>query len=346
MRWFGVAVVIMAIAVAGCGTSPMRDPAPTLTVAGYVVPWDARSLAAVGWGAVTAVSPVWFQPTDDGGLVYASPEAEASVAAVAKEASSRDLDVVPSISNFRNGSWDGALIRTIITDPGLRERHIAAIVDLARSHGWPGIDLDYESLPATSRAVYSTFVRELATALHGAGARLSVTVHAKTSEPGGWSGAQAQDWRALGESADQIRVMAYDYSSANSPPGTIAPRRWVDQVVKLAVALVAPDRVVLGVGTYGYDWTAGESDGVAVQWADVQDLVRNRGGQERWDAETASPSLQYTDGQGRRHVVWYESARSLSAKIDIARHYGVTQVVLWRLGGEDPGIWNVLRSAR
>jgi len=253
--------------------------------------------------------------------------------------------VIPTISNFRNDIWDGDLIRTIISDRRLRERHISAIVDLVRANAWPGIDIDYESLPAASRAAYSAFVRDLAIAVHSEGARLTITVHAKTSEPGTWSGAQAQDWRALGQSADQVRVMAYDYSSADSPPGAIAPLSWVEQVLRLAVTRVPRERIVLGLGTYGYDWAA-RRPGLPLQWADVQDLDSKPGVEKRWDAATESPWLRYSDGQGSSHTVWYENARSAARKIDAARRLGVTRVVLWRLGGEDPAIWDVLRSAR
>jgi spore germination protein len=140
-------------------------------------------------------------------------------------------------------------------------------------------------------------------------------------------------------------VMAYDYSYSTSPPGPIAPPSWVDRVLRLATRSVSSDRIVLGLPTYGYDWAAGAA-GVPVQWADVQAIAKGRALPQQWDAGHSSPWLRYTDAQSHRHIVWYENARSLAAKLAIAQRHGVSRVVLWRLGGEDPDIWTTLRSAR
>jgi spore germination protein len=339
-----VLVILSAVAMTVSCRGPAPRPPGWTTVAGYLVPWDSRSRASAADGVLTELSPVWYRPTKSAEVVYASDEAEQSVPNIEAEASARGLRLIPTISNSRYHRRDGALIDAIIDDPRARSRHVAAIVDLVRSHGWDGIDIDYESLPATARDAYSRFVRDLASALHAVHARLSVTLHAKTSEPGSWRGAQAQDWRAIGASADQVRVMAYDHATSDSSPGSIAPRGWVDEVLTFAVATIPRDRVVLGLATYGYDWPAGRS-GTDLQWADVQDVAAKREARQRWDDAAQSPWLKYIDDRGRHHTVWFENARSLALKLDTARRYSIAGVVVWRLGGEDPGIWDALRSA-
>lgn len=344
---------IMAAGV-GCGRSttaattesaPRAPAAAAFTVAGYLVPWDPRSRVGAGQGVLAEVNPVWFQPTETGAVGYASPSARSSAPAITADAAARGVRVAPSISNFRDNRWDGALIARLIVDPAGRAHHIAAITGLVRAGHWPGIDIDYESLPASSRSAFSAFVTELAAALHRLPAKLSVTVHAKTAEPGDWSGAQAQDWRAIGAAADQVRVMAYDYSQASTGPGPIAPTSWVARVLRLATRLVPLDRIALGVPTYGYDWRSG-ADGVPLQWAGVNALTRTRGVSPKWDPASSEPWLRYRDTSGREHTVWYDDARSLGAELDLARRAGVTKIVLWYVGGEDPAIWPILRATR
>ena len=335
-----VLLVTALTACTGSSVGPDTGP-PSLHVAGYVVPWDRRSDPAVGARVLDEVSPVWFQPTESGTVEYASEQARASDA----NFGAAGLPVMPSISNFRGGAWDGELVAGLVSDPQRRSAHVAAIVALVHSHGWSGVDIDYESLPASSRTDFSAFLTELAHALHAVPARLSVTVHAKTVEPGGWPGAQAQDWHAIGAAADEVRVMAYDYSHSASPPGPIAPPSWVDMVLTLAAKSVPLDKITLGLATYGYDWID-DANGTPMQWVDVQAVAQTRGAPLEWDDHTSSPWLRYTDEQGRGHTVWYEDARSLDAKLDIARHHNVRRVVLWRLGGEDPSVWAVLHAAR
>jgi spore germination protein YaaH len=47
---------------------------------------------------------------------------------------------------------------------------------------YDGIDVDYEDLEANDRDAYSTFLRELAAAVHAAGKILTSTVHPKVSD--------------------------------------------------------------------------------------------------------------------------------------------------------------------
>jgi spore germination protein YaaH len=331
VRWL---VMLLALLVTGPGA-----PAARAEVAAYLVAWDPRSRVPATGGVLTEANPVWFRPAADGALV---PTADpAAVARVESDAAARGVAVAPSIANVEDGRWQGDLVAAIVADPGRRSAHVAAIVDLVRARHWPGIDIDYESLPAGARAAYSAFVAELAAALHRVPATLSVTVHAKTAEPGDWAGARAQDWHAIGAAADEVRVMAYDYSQEDSPPGPIAPPDWVGRVLKLATASIPAGRVVLGVPTYGYDWTAG-AGAVPVQWADATATARAHGVTPARDA--TEPWYAYVDSRGRHHTVWYEDARSLAAKLAVAKRYGVTRLVLWRLGGEDPAIWSTLRE--
>jgi spore germination protein len=344
-RLFGLSAPALIVALVACAvptSAPDTDAsAQGLRAAAYLVPWDPRSQPGAGAAVLAEVSPVWYQPTESGGVAFASEQAKRSETTV----EIGEAALTPSISNFRQSRWDGQLVARLVADPTRRSAHVAAIVDLVRSKRWPGIDIDYESLPASSRAAYSAFIAELAAALHRVPARLSVTLHAKTAEPGGWPGARAQDWRAIGAAADEVRVMAYDFSSAGSPPGPIAPPEWVEKVLVLATSLMPRKRIMLGLPTYGYDWTA-KAKGRAVQWADVQAIAQTHAATPRWDETSSAPSLRYTDSQGRPHTVWYEDARSLAAKLDLAKRHGVTRVVLWRLGGEDPDVWPALRAPR
>lgn len=338
--------LLLAVTVACSGDGGEPEASPALVVAGYFAPWDPRGRAALDRPPteLEELSPVWYQPTDAGALTFTGQQARADARRHAAEPLGRGARLVPSVSNFRDGRWDGDLVAGILDDPGTCRRHIEALVDAALQPGVGGVDLDYESLDAGHRRAYSSFVRDLGEALHREGRTLTVTVHAKTSEPGGWSGARAQDWAALGEVADQVRIMAYDRHWRDSEPGPVAPLKWVDDVVRFARGEVPADKIVLGVATYGYDWAAGRP-GDDLVWEDATALAESRGVASRWDDESASPWFSYTDQEGRRHEVWYEDAGSLEVKVELARRYGLGGVVIWRVGGEDPAIWEVLGEA-
>lgn len=293
--------------------------------------------------AVDVVSPVWYQPTDSGDLVFASNEADAQASRRGADPETSSGALIPSVSNFRDGHWDGDLVASILADSDRRQRHVEALVEAANKPGVAGIDLDYESLPAESRSAFSEFVRELAAALDAVDRRLTVTVHAKIEEPGTSPAAQAQDWRAIAAAADEVRIMAYDHSWSESEPGPVAPLPWVEEVLRFATQQMPPEKVSLGLATYGYDWPEGRP-GDDVAWADAREILAEHDVDEVWDEDAAAPWFTYTDASGTERTVWYENARSLQAKIDLARQYEVGSVFIWKAGGEDPAIWAVLEE--
>ena len=154
----------------------------------------------------------------------------------------------------------------------------------------------------------------------------------------------AQDWQALGASADEIRVMAYDHATEETAPGPIAPLPWVERVLQLAVNEIPRDKILLGLGAYGYDCT-NRADGTSVQWADAERIAQDHAANIVWDANSSSPWFSYSESHGERYTIWYENARSLQAKINLARQYQIVGVFIWRLGGEDPALWDALRHA-
>jgi GH18 family chitinase len=209
------------------------------------------------------------------------------------------------------------------------------------TNGFDGIDIDYESLHAVDRAAFSQFLRQLGSALHQQHKLLSVDVHPKTAEPGDWDGPQAQDWAVIGQVADEVRLLTYDYSYDGSAPGPIAPPAWMASVVQFAVSVMPPQKVILGIPLYGYDWVGTRATEVA--WQDTQALRTRAGATPSYD--TATQSLHFTYlADSEPHQVWYEDATTTSSKLDLVARYGLGGASFWHLGGEDPAVWAVVQQ--
>ena len=68
-------------------------------------------------------------------------------------------------------------------------------------------------------------------------------------------------------------------------------------------------------------------------------------------AKTArNPYAVYTDESGARYKVWYEDARSIADKYDLAQMFGITGVSFWRLGNiptyESYDLWTAVQAER
>jgi spore germination protein len=317
-------------------------------VIAYVAYWDQRpgfASAERHLDTLSAVSPWWYSVDYTGEVVPQHAGVTDIDANTVGRFSSKGIRVMPTISNHRDGRWDDHVVEQVLADPGSTAKHIRSIVDLVVRAGYVGIDIDYENLPAASRVQFSDFLRDLSAALHRNRKLLSVSVHPKTSDQGSDERNVAQDYRAIGAAADEFRIMTYDYHWATSRPGPVAPAGWVDQVIAYTLRHVPREKVIMGIPLFGYDWVNGGA-AEPVTWDQVQALLRTHQVAVTHDNTSKASWFTYMDRDRRQHTVWFDDTDGMAAKLRLARAYGIAGVFLWRLGGESPEMWRLLRLNR
>lgn len=312
----------------------------------YVSAWLPNSFDAVNRQSfeqnadiLDEVSPFWYQTDSRGNLYYGSDARDQTLVELAH---SKNVLVIPSIHNVVNGSDP---VPALLRNPDARARHIENIVDEVLTHNYDGFDIDYEMLDESLRDEYSAFMVDLSKALHEQNKLLTVAVHAKTCDYCGLGG--FQDWAVLGPAVDRLRIMTYDYSWRGGGVGPVAPVYWVSDVAEYAQTVVDPAKVIIGVPFYGYDWAAGGGDGRAYNWTDFNAIIQEYGLEKTLVESNANGLVQenritYTTRQGRR-TAYFATSRSLDAKLDLVQQLDLAGIAIWRLGGEDPENWTVIR---
>lgn len=299
---------------------------------------DRASLeVATGARALDHVDVDWLRSRPDGSL--AAPQEDAAFVRAARRAGCR---VFVTLTNYDPvaGHFSTAVATAILNDDALMRRHAAAVVRHCVERGYDGLNLDWEDVRAQDRTRFSRFVELLARELHQRDLLLAVDVYPKTSEPGSWSGQQAQDWRRLGRSADELRVMTYNFSGSWSGPGALMPVDWIDAVLTFGERQVDPARLRMGIGFYGRDWQGRRTTDLT--WAQAERLAHEHGVVPRRDA-SGELTFSYQD-DGETHVVVYLDRQAVATKLDVLteRHPDVGGVACWLMGQEDPRVWPLL----
>jgi spore germination protein YaaH len=266
------------------------------------------------------------------------------------------VPIMPLVINSGFSRWQA--IR-LLNNPSARDRAIGALVDTARNLSLAGWQVDFENMPWTQRAAFSRFVAEAADALHRHGLLLSVAVAARTTDRVNqtyrtFSG--VYDYRALARSADFLSVMAYPESDA-AHPGPLASTPWVRQVLDHVLEQAPPDKISLGIPTYQTDWMrrririsfrrriAGHIRRV-FRW--VYRVFHHDGPVQlapwHWDPVLQAAYRVQTWGHDRR-ITWIENEESFRAKLSLVAEYHLRGYSVWRLGLEDPNIWQELPPA-
>jgi spore germination protein YaaH len=301
---------------------------------------EGPNVVAANRASFNEASPWIYGIARDGRIVAQVPERAAETAAGMAQLRRSGVPLVPTIANVTNGRWAYEPVANMLHDPAAMTRHINDVVALVQRENYAGIDIDYEDLRATDREAFTTFTTRLGEALHDKNRILSVALFAKTTDAGDDQRNVAQDYAALGEAADEVRLMAYDYHWAASMPGPVAPITWVRDVLAYAKTQIPPGKVVLGVPVAGFDWVDGQ--GEPVSWLQCFGRSRAYHATLQYDRLSQSPSFRYTDAQGRAHEVWFENAESTTAKLEVAKTAGIRGVYLWMIGGEDDRTWAAL----
>lgn len=293
---------------------------------------DRPSLrTAVAAGVADEVQPDWYAVTSDGALAGATVDP-----VFVQFAHTLGCRVLATVSNYDDG-FSPDLAHAVLASTEARRTLVTELLAACATIGFDGVDLDFENVPEGDRDLLSSFVEELAAALHDRSLKLGMAVYPKTTEPGDWSGARAEDYARLGAAADELQVMTYGYRNPWTGPGPIAPPRWMDRALDFAVTQVDPAKVWMGVPFYGGDWW---HDGAElVVW---NQAVARREAHHARVARTASGEARfsYRDGRGR-HTVYFQDRAALAAKLDVLtrRHPDLAGIAVWVMGGEDPRFW-------
>lgn len=214
---------------------------------------SAKDSARVGFDLphVSTLYPVMFVVTADGTI---SDIASGPTKRLMGQALRNRAALMPTVQNVTRAGFDPELVRKRLRDPIARAAHVVALVRSVSKGSYRGLNVDYESLGHADREAFTAFAAELAVGLKEAGKLLSICLPARTAAEPKWDGARFADWRALARVADEIVIMAYDYSAASTAPGPVAPLGWVLAAVRYALGFVAPGKLRVALPLYGYDW--------------------------------------------------------------------------------------------
>lgn len=243
------------------------------------------------------------------------------------------------LTPFTQGGFNNQLIQTLVEEESVRENVITNLLKVVEEKGYVGVDVDFEYVRAQNREGYAEFVGELRAAMNEKGYRVSVALAPKTSSDQKGLLYEGIDYALLGEQADRLFLMTYEWGYSYGPPMAVAPLTKVRQVVEYALTQIPAEKLLMGIPNYGYNWTLPYEKGVTkaetIGNVGAVRLAVEYGAPIQYDQEAQSPYFIYRN-QGREQEVWFEDVRSIAAKIELAKEYELYGV----------GYWNLMRPFR
>jgi hypothetical protein len=221
---------------------------------------------------------------------------------------------------------DPTVVHDLIADPARREEHVRALAEQVEEDGFSGLHLDYEQVAESDSSEFKAFVGELRRELEGRELGLEVVVEPSRGplpEP----------------NTTSVSVMGYDLFGPHSGPG---PRATPEFVSGLRQRLRGDSDSTAGLAMAlgGFAWEPG-GEVRPLDWARAAQLSdgaehRHRG------ALDGVPSARLDDGT----ELWFEDPESLLSKWEAAWRSGFRRLLLWRLGGNDERLFDMLRDLK
>ena len=309
-----------------------RGSSPRPLTVGFYVSWDDQSSQSLSehLNDLDVVAPQLILINSGDGKVTVSADLRFDNALRhAKKAPA----VMPVVHNAEDGAWQGKPVEALLRSPASRKALIANLEQLADTRGYSGYVLDLENLSPEALALYPNLVAEMNRAFQSSGREIWVTV---SVDDEGWPLKRLQD------ASDAIVPMMYDQHWQSDKPGPTASQDWFQGKLVHELRGLDPNKIILALGAYGYDWTEGQSRAVAITFHEAMQAAHDAGVAVTFDRASLNPTFRYKDDKGFAHEVWFLDAATLYNQIRVADAWRPRGYALWRLGSEDPGDWTLL----
>ena len=319
------------------------EPLGTIGVNAYAYPYVDAPLLDAAAPYLSYLTPFTYGVSRSGGLL---PLNDGALLAAAGRYGVAPLMHLSTLTE--EGRFSNERSTLLLNNPALQERLIDEVANTVREKGYYGVDVDFEFVLSAERTSYADFVRRLRERMNAMGCPVVVALAPKTraDQPGLLY--EAHDYALLGEAANAVLLMTYEWGYTYGPPMAVAPVPQVRAVLDYAVSAIERKKIFLGVPLYGYDWplpyVRGTTRAESLSPRRAVELALQYRAEILFDEQAQAPYFYYTDRAGRAHVVWFEDARSMDAKLRLAAEYGLQGVGYWNLMREMPQNWTLLNA--
>ncbi len=245
------------------------------------------------------------------------------------------VKIIPMLSNNINTVFRGDVVHRILNDPEKRENLIRDILRTVDSLKLDGINIDFEELQEKKNEVLVNFQKELYEKMHARGLLVTQDVMPFNND---------YNFTELAKYNDYVVVMAYDQHSDATQPGPICHQKWIEGAIDDVVRKIPSTKIILALAGFGYNWKMNDDNRAVsaepISYQDALTLALSFDGKIIFDNDSYNLHFSYDDDNGVQHQVHFTDAATTFNSMRFAVESGLSGVALWRLGSEDPRMWD------
>jgi len=301
--------------------------------AAFYVPWDSTSLASLKlhYRDLDVLMPEMLHAITPDGAVNIEVDGKLTDW---YRTSGAELPMMPLVNNFDGKDWRSRELAEMLAHPEARQRLHRELLAFARQGNYAGLVVDFEEIPAASQPHFRELIRDLGEAFRKENLKLMVALPSADNN---------FDYRFFAQQCDAVILMNYDQHWPTSGPGPIAAQSWFVKHMDQALQWIPPEKLVMAIANYSYDWTVIRGAPPALSTSVQQAMVTAVESEAtiEFDADSLNPHFSYSDEKERVHQVWFLDALTAYNQMRAAERAGARGTALWRLGSEDASLWSI-----
>lgn len=285
---------------------------------------------------VNVIAPTWYFIDDTSGSLY-----DLSSSVYVETVHNMGMEVWAVLNDFDGGIASREETYTVLKNTESRRKIIRTLMDSILASGIDGVNVDIEKVSEECAPHYLQFIRELSVSCRNNGIVLSVDNYVPR-EYSAYFNRKEQ-----GIVADYVVIMGYDeHFSGSDEAGSVASLPFVEEGIIRTLEEVPAEKIINAIPFYTRIWltdNSGMVSSTACGMDEAEAFLADNSLETYWDKETSQnyAELQNEDGY---YQIWLEDAASIEEKMKLIQNYGLGGVAEWKLGFEQPQIWEIIED--
>ncbi len=283
-----------------------------------------------------------------------------------------------------DGQFSNELANILLNNKQLQYKLIYNLISVMQNKNYYGLDIDFEYVLPEDKDAFIDFIATAREVFNSYGYPIITSLAPKVSSDQKGLLYEAHDYKSIGENSDAVLLMTYEWGYTYGPPMAVAPLNSVKKVLDYAITEIPTNKIFMGIPNYGYDWKLpyikGETKAQSIGNVEAVNIAFENNATIKYDDIAQSPYFSYykqvsKDNQDNQeynynynpepalepeenqeknqekkqetfeeHIVWFEDARSIEAKLLTAYNYNFTGVSFWNIMRYFPQNWLVLEN--
>ena len=287
--------------------------------------------------SLTYISPFSYEVSADGSLSQLPDKF------IIETARRNSVAPMMTLTNIKpDGGFDSAVMPPLVRENS--ETFFNNVLSVIKDKNYYGVNIDFEYISEDLREEYNAFIKELTRIMKENGYSVIAALAPKTRSDQPGILYEGHDYGAIGAIVDKVILMTYEWGYTYGPPRAVAPLNEVERVIRYALTEMPKEKIIMSIPNYGYDWTLPYKPGTPAQAISNRAavmLASRYGAKIEFDETAKAPYFYYGDDSGTEHIVWFEDARSIEAKLSLIDKYSLAGVSYWTVNAYFPQMYIV-----